>query len=195
MAQSSEDRRFVSRAGLKLDHALASLAIDVAGWVCADFGANAGGFTDCLLQRSASKVYAIDTGYGALDWKLRKDTRVVVMERTNAMHVTLPEPVDLVVIDVAWTRQTHILPAARRVLKPTGHVVTLLKPHYEAEASQLVKGILRDDCYEPVVDRVIEQITHMGFELRSRVESPIVGTGGNRELLAWLGLPPADATR
>lgn len=195
MAQSSEDRRFVSRAGLKLDHALASLAIDVAGWVCADFGANAGGFTDCLLQRGASKVYAIDTGYGALDWKLRKDARVVVMERTNAMHVTLPEPVDLVVIDVAWTRQTHILPAARRVLKPTGAVVTLIKPHYEAEALQLVKGILRDDCYEPVVDRVIEQITQMGFNLRGRVESPIVGTGGNRELLAWLGLPPADATR
>lgn len=195
MAQRAEDRRFVSRAGLKLDHAIASFSIDVAGWVCADFGCNAGGFTDCLLQRGASRVYAIDTGYGVLDWKLRKDSRVVVMERTNAMHVTLPEPVDLVVIDVAWTRQSNILPAARRVLKPGGCVVTLVKPHYEADASQLVKGVLRDDSFGPVVDRTCEQITQMGFSLLGRVESPIVGAAGNRELLAWLGLPPADAPR
>jgi 23S rRNA (cytidine1920-2'-O)/16S rRNA (cytidine1409-2'-O)-methyltransferase len=101
---------FVSRAGLKLDHALTAFAVDVTGLVCADLGCNAGGFTDCLLQRGAAKVYAVDTGYGALDWKLRKDPRVVVMERTNAMHVTLPEPVGFVCIDVAWTRQRRILP-------------------------------------------------------------------------------------
>src|SRR4051812_44384353 len=120
---------FVSRAGLKLDHALAHFGIDVAGLVCADLGCNAGGFTDCLLQRGAAKVYAVDTGYGMLDYKLRKDPRVVVMERTNAMHAELPETVDLVVIDVAWTKQRHILPAARRMVKPQGAVVTLVKPH------------------------------------------------------------------
>jgi 23S rRNA (cytidine1920-2'-O)/16S rRNA (cytidine1409-2'-O)-methyltransferase len=195
VARAEDQRRFVSRAGIKLDHALASFGIDATGWVCADFGANAGGFTDCLLQRGVSRVYAIDTGYGALDWKLRKDARVVVMERTNAMHASLPEPVDLVVIDVAWTKQTHILPAARRVLKPTGQVVTLIKPHYEAEASQRVKGILRDDCLDSVVTRVAGQIASMGLEVKGIVQSPIVGTGGNRELLAWLGLPPAEATR
>src|SRR5881409_1013295 len=106
---------FVSRAGQKLDHALSHFAIDVAGLFCADLGCNAGGFTDCLLQRGAAKVYAIDTGYGALEWKLRRDGRVVVMERTNAIHATLPEPVQIVTIDVAWTRQRIILPAARRM--------------------------------------------------------------------------------
>src|SRR5882724_12381661 len=101
-------RRFVSRAGEKLDHALGTFGLDVTGFTCADFGANAGGFTDCMLQRGAGKVYAVDTGYGALEWKLRKDARVVVMERTNAMHVDLPEKVDLVAVDVAWTKQRFI---------------------------------------------------------------------------------------
>ena len=120
---------FVSRAGQKLDHALGAFALDVSGFICADFGSNTGGFVDCLLQRGAAKVYAIDTGYGVLDWKLRKDPRVVVMERTNAMHVELPEPVRLVTIDVAWTKQRIILPAAKRVLDRDGWIVTLLKPH------------------------------------------------------------------
>src|SRR6476620_12477068 len=133
---------FVSRAGQKLDHALGAFAIDVAGRTCADLGSNAGGFVDCLLQRGAAKVYAVDTGYGVLEWKLRKDPRVVVMERTNAMHVTLPEPVSLVTIDVAWTRQRNILPAARRILTAGGTVITLIEPHYEAAAAKLVKGVL-----------------------------------------------------
>src|SRR3954468_23939286 len=116
---------FVSRAGLKLDHALSYFAIDVAGLVCADLGCNAGGFTDCLLRRGACKVFAIDTGYGMLEWKLRKDPRVVVMERTNAMHAQLAEPVRVAVIDVAWTKQRFILPAARKMLADDGFVVTL----------------------------------------------------------------------
>ena len=105
------------RAGQKLEHALVRFAIDVNGLVCADLGCSTGGFTDCLLQRGAAKVFAVDTGYGVLDWKLRKDPRVVVMERTNAMHVQLPEPANLVTIDVAWTRQQHILPAAKAILR------------------------------------------------------------------------------
>src|SRR5918997_6622076 len=133
---------FVSRAGFKLDHALATFRLEVTGLVCADLGCNAGGFTDCLLRRGAARVYAIDTGYGALDWKLRKDPRVVVMERTNAMHATLPEPVSLVTIDVAWTKQKHILPAARRMVAGDGWVVSLIKPHYEADPALLVRGVL-----------------------------------------------------
>jgi 23S rRNA (cytidine1920-2'-O)/16S rRNA (cytidine1409-2'-O)-methyltransferase len=128
---------FASRAGQKLEHALATFAIDVAGKTCADLGSNTGGFTDCMLKRGASKVYAIDTGYGVLDWKLRKDPRVVVMERTNAMHAVLPEPVSIVTIDVAWTKQQHILPAARRMVSDDGDVISLIKPHYEAQPAQL----------------------------------------------------------
>ncbi|MEA2707659.1 MAG: rRNA (cytidine1920-2-O)/16S rRNA (cytidine1409-2-O)-methyltransferase, partial [Phycisphaerales bacterium] len=120
-------RAFVSRAGQKLDRALAHFQLDVTGRTCADLGSNTGGFVDVLLQRGAAKVYAIDTGYGALDWKLRKDPRVVVMERTNAMHVTLPEKVDVVTIDVAWTKQKHILPPARALLAEGGFCVTLIK--------------------------------------------------------------------
>src|ERR687893_231057 len=101
---------FASRAGLKLEHALTAFSIDVRGSVCADLGSNVGGFVDCLLKRGASRVYALEKGYGVLEWRLRKDPRVVVMERTNAMHASLPEPVSMVSIDVAWTKQQHILP-------------------------------------------------------------------------------------
>src|SRR3954463_630831 len=114
---------FVSRAGQKLDHALAHFNLDVSGKTCADLGSNTGGFVDVLLQRGAAKVYAIDTGYGVLAWKLRKDPRVIVMERTNAMHVDLPEPITVVTIDVAWTKQRHILPAARKMIRADGHCV------------------------------------------------------------------------
>ena len=177
---------FVSRAGQKLEHALASFGIDVRGLVCADLGSNAGGFVDCLLQRGAAKVYAIDTGYGALEWKLRKDPRVVVMERTNAMHATLPELVDFVSIDVAWTKQRHILPAARRMLNDGGQVVTLIKPHYEAEAGVLRGGVLPPDHLNEVVKGVKGGIEAAGFELLGTVESPIKGSKGNVEVLGWL---------
>jgi 23S rRNA (cytidine1920-2'-O)/16S rRNA (cytidine1409-2'-O)-methyltransferase len=177
---------FVSRAGQKLEHALAAFALDVGGIVCADFGSNTGGFVDCLLQRGAAKVYAIDTGYGALEWKLRKDPRVVVMERTNAMHVALPEPVALLTIDVAWTRQRHILPAARKALAPGGRVVTLIKPHYEADASLLRKGVLPPQSLPDVLDQVKADIAEAGFNLTSLTESPIKGAKGNTELLALL---------
>ena len=177
---------FVSRAGQKLDHALTTFAIDVANLICADFGSNTGGFTDCLLQRGAPKVYAVDTGYGVLDWKLRNDPRVVVMERTNAMHATLPEPVSLITIDVAWTRQRHILPAARRALADGGQVITLIKPHYESPPPLLRKGILPDDQLATVLDTVKQDFHTAGFTLTGLTESPIKGAKGNTELLAWL---------
>lgn len=177
---------FVSRAGQKLDHALAAFGLDVAACVGADLGSNTGGFVDCLLQRGAAKVYAVDTGYGVLDWKLRKDSRVVVMERTNAMHVVLPEPVDVVTIDVAWTRQRHILPAARRLLSDDGFCVTLIKPHYEANPSELVKGILPEQSVDAVVEAVRADVAAAGFDWIRTVRSPIRGAKGNVEVLAEL---------
>jgi 23S rRNA (cytidine1920-2'-O)/16S rRNA (cytidine1409-2'-O)-methyltransferase len=177
---------FVSRAGQKLEHALATFALDVSGRICADLGSNTGGFVDCLLKRGAAKVYAIDTGYGALDWKLRKDPRVIVMERTNAMHVTLPEKVAVVTIDVAWTKQRHILPPARRMLGDDGFCVTLIKPHYETEPAQLRKGILPAELVPQVVESVGRDIRVAGFELIRTIDSPIKGAKGNAEALAWL---------
>ena len=177
---------FVSRAGQKLHHALVTFGISPAGLVCADLGANAGGFTDCLLQMGAKKVYAIDTGYGALEYKLRKDERVVVMERTNAMHATLPEAVDLVTIDVAWTRQKHILPAALRMLAAGGQAITLIKPHYEAEAKLLRKGVLPEEQVEKVIEDVKADIDVAGLELIGVTASPIKGAKGNVEFLAHL---------
>lgn len=177
---------FVSRAGLKLDHALSAFAIDAAALTCADLGSNTGGFVDCLLQRGAARVYAIDTGYGSLDWKLRKDARVIVMERTNAMHAQLPEKAALITIDVAWTKQRHILPSARRMAAGGAAVVTLIKPHYEAEASQLRKGVLPEEAVDEIVDAVKSDIAAAGFELVASTRSPIRGSKGNIEVLAHL---------
>lgn len=185
-------KSFVSRAGLKLDHALDAFALDVAGYVCADLGCNAGGFTDCLLQRGAAKVFAVDTGYGMLDYKLRKDPRVVVMERTNAMHVNLPEPIDLVVIDVAWTKQKHILTSAKRMLRPVtesspgGRIVTLIKPHYEADPKLLIQGVLPEDQLDSVVAGVEADFAALGLNRLALTRSPIKGGNGNVEMLALL---------
>ena len=177
---------FVSRAGQKLHHALTKFGISPEGKACADLGSNTGGFTDCLLQLGAKKVFAIDTGYGVLDYKLRKDPRVVVMERTNAMHVRLPELVDLVTIDVAWTKQKHILPPARSMLKPDGQIVTLIKPHYEADAKLLRNGLLPPDQFDAVIAHVMTDIAAAGFEPIALTQSPIKGAKGNVELLAHL---------
>jgi 23S rRNA (cytidine1920-2'-O)/16S rRNA (cytidine1409-2'-O)-methyltransferase len=178
--------KFVSRAGQKLEHALTAFELTVAGKICADLGCSTGGFTDCLLQHGAAKVYAVDTGYGVLDWKLRKDPRVVVMERTNAMHVQLPEKVDLVTIDVAWTRQRNILPAARRLLQDEGLIVSLIKPHYEAEAALLRGGILPGGEIPAVVQAVETEAAELGLSVVNRVDSPIKGAKGNSEVLVLL---------
>jgi 23S rRNA (cytidine1920-2'-O)/16S rRNA (cytidine1409-2'-O)-methyltransferase len=177
---------FVSRAGLKLDHALNVFAIDVRDKTCADLGSNTGGFVDCLLQRGATKVYAIDTGYGALEWKLRKDPRVVVMERTNAIHVALPEQVQIVTIDVAWTRQRIILPAAARLLAGDGQVISLIKPHYEASPAMLRKGVLLGERVDEVLESVKSEVVASGFEIAGWDTSPIKGAKGNAEFLAHL---------
>ncbi|MFC1756963.1 SAM-dependent methyltransferase [Patescibacteria group bacterium] len=128
---------YASRAGEKLEHALKNFNINVSGLICADFGSSHGGFVDCLLQSGAKKIYAIETGYGILDWNLRNNKRVSVMERKNAMHVELPEKVDFISIDTRWTKLDKVIPNAVKNFKEEGHIVALVKPHYEAEPKML----------------------------------------------------------
>ncbi|MEK9158015.1 MAG: SAM-dependent methyltransferase [Patescibacteria group bacterium] len=178
---------YASRAGEKLEHALKEFNINVTGLACADFGSSTGGFVDCLLQSGAQKVYAVETGYGVLDWKLRNDPRVVVMEKKNAMHVELPEKVDFITIDTSWTKLEKVVPNALINLKPEGHIVTLVKPHYEATQHRLVKGKLPDESIPEVLHEVKTKIKQLGLELLGETESPIQGEKGkNREFLFYL---------
>lgn len=175
-----KQHNFVSRAGIKLAHGLDHFQLDVAGLTCADFGCNVGGFTDCLLQRGAAHVYAIDTGYGVLDYRLRIDNRVTVMERTNALHAEPPDArVDLVTIDLAWTPQRYAIPAALGWLKSGGRIVTLIKPHYELTEDQkqslLVNGLLQPDDARAVLDRVLQAMPDLGVKVVDHVQSPITG--------------------
>lgn len=190
---SQEPSNFASRAGLKLDAALEAFAIRPEGWTCADFGCNVGGFTDCLLQRGANKVYAIDTGYGALAWKLRKDSRVVVMERTNALHCEVAEPVDLVVIDVAWTPQRLSIPAAMKWLEPGGCIVSLLKPIFELAKMSNARqprgkklAAMSDEQSHQIVQQVCNDLAESGFHVSAIMPSVIKGKGGNTEYLLLL---------
>lgn len=173
---------YVSRAGEKLQFALKEFGFDVSGLIVADFGSSTGGFVDCLLQNGAKKVYSVDTAYGELAWKLRNDPRVVVMERTNAMHVVLSEKCDLITIDTSWTKQKNILPNAFENLKPNGRIISLIKPHYEAG-----KGHLKVEQVEQVLQVVQEEIRRVGGEIEKIIESPILGgKGKNREYLALI---------
>jgi 23S rRNA (cytidine1920-2'-O)/16S rRNA (cytidine1409-2'-O)-methyltransferase len=175
---------FVSRAGEKLAKALEIFAVEVKDLVCVDLGASTGGFTDCLLQAGAQRVYSVEKGYGTVDWKLRNDPRVVVMERTNALEVILPEPIDLAVIDCGWTRQSLILPKALSLLKEKGTVISLLKPHYEAMRQELKKGKVPEEFLQPIVDRVLGELKEKGIIIEKIIESPIVGEKGkNKEYL------------
>ena len=179
-------RSFVSRAGYKLEAAIVTFGLDVSGQTAADLGCNVGGFVDCLLQHNAAKVYAVDTGYGTLAWTLRKDPRVVVKERNNALHVALPELVDVVTIDVGWTRQEKILPPAAKLLKPGGLLLSLIKPHYEAPVAPQQHGVLEEAQAIGVLDKVLANIAALGFNIRGVVKSPIEGQKGNIEFSAWL---------
>lgn len=180
---------YVTRAGLKLAAALAAFQLDMRTWCCVDFGSHAGGFVDCLLQHGAARVYAVEPGYGVLDYRLRTDPRVAVHERTNAMRFVPPEPADLVTIDVGWTPQRLILPAARRCLKPaTGRVLTLIKPQYEAPPAELRDGVLPTEQHPTVLQQVREDIQRAHWQVLDTVMSPIAGHGGNTEYL-WLLAP------
>jgi len=188
MMSSEHPGEFASRAGEKLAHALRVFDISAAGLICADLGSSTGGFVDCLLRAGATRVYAVERGYGVLAYALRGDARVVVMERTDALSVTLPEPVGLVTIDVGWTRQQRILPAARRLLAEDGRIVTLVKPHYEAEPAALHGGVLPDELAESVLHPIRERLPALGLQLVAEIESPIRGHGGNHEFL-WQLMP------
>lgn len=179
---------YVSRGGVKLAAALDAFALDPAGLICADLGCSVGGFTDCLLQRGGSKVYAVDTAYGQLAWKLRQDGRVVVHERSNALHLTPPEPVQLVVIDLGWTRQERAVPVAMRWLGESaasqeGRIITLIKPHYEADS----RHVLDEAEADAVTARVLAEMPGLGVRVLGSIRSPIRGgKGGNIEYLAML---------
>src|SRR3989344_3564370 len=165
---------YVSRAGEKLEYALTHFAINVHGFVCADFGSSTGGFVDCLLQAGAEKVYAVETGYGVLDWKLRNDKRVVVLERKNAMHIDLPEKVHLITIDTSWTKIEKVLPNALKNLKDEGRIIALVKPHYEAEPNMLRGGRVADDFIAEILERVRGDIEKEGAEILGEIESPLL---------------------
>lgn len=188
--------RFVSRGGEKLDHALESFGIDVAGLVVADLGASTGGFTDCLLQRGAARVYAVDVGHGQLDLRVRDDQRVIVMEKTNARYIeSLPEQVDLVVIDVSFISLALMFPVVARILKPGGACVPLIKPQFEAGRDEIGKGgVVRDPrIHRAVLERTSELAKANGLGVLGLVASPLQGPAGNIEFLAHLTLgAPSD---
>jgi len=182
--------RYVGRGGLKLEGALAHFGLDVAGLVCADFGSSTGGFTDCLLQDGAARVFAIDVGTGQLDWKLRNDPRVTVLEGVNARYLELKdlgETVDLAVCDVSFISATLILPAMLRVLKPgSGRLIVLVKPQFEVGKGMVGKGgIVRETAlHEESCEKVRKFIEDAGFRT-DIMESPITGAEGNREFLLY----------
>lgn len=188
---------YVSRGGKKLAAAFEAFAIDVRGKVCVDVGASTGGFTDCLLQNGASKVYAIDVGYGVLHWKLRKDARVVVMERTNARYVdALPEPVELVTIDASFISLNLILPAVMGWLEGAhGQVIALIKPQFEAgrKAAAVHAGVIKDrSVHAQVLDATLSDAVALGFYPTGLIPSPIRGPKGNIEFLVDLRLTAPD---
>ncbi len=190
--------RFVSRGGEKLAPALQAFGLsDLGGRTCADVGASTGGFTDCLLQHGAAKVYAIDVGYGILHWKLRSDPRVVVMERTNARHVAkLPEPVELVTIDASFISLRVLLPVIRGWLGETGgEAVALIKPQFEAPRAEADRGegvILDPQVHRAVLAEVLGFAQGCGWGAAGLVRSPIKGPKGNVEFLAHLAYPAGD---
>lgn len=179
-----ENRQFVSRGGLKLQAALDQFKIDVKDKAILDVGSSTGGFVDCLLQNGASKVYALDTAYGELAWKLRNDPQVVVMERVNILHLEeLPDQVDLVTIDAGWTKLELVLPVVKKFLKEDGIIIALLKPHYQSEKGELVKGVVPVEKVEQIKERVLKKIQDLGFKVGGVIDSPILGGGGNKEFL------------
>ena len=183
--------RYVSRGGLKLEKAMATFPITLEGKICADIGASTGGFTDCMLQNGAAKVYAVDVGYGQLDWKLRSDPRVVCLERTNARYLTrevIPEALDFASIDVSFISLKLILPPLCGLLRQGGHVACLVKPQFEAGKEKVgKKGVVRDPAVHlEVLEHFLEHAKESGFTVLGLTYSPIRGPEGNIEYLGYL---------
>ena len=182
---------FVGRGGLKLDYALDKFQLDVSSKVAADVGASTGGFTDCLLKRGADRVYAIDVGYGQLDYRLRQDRRVVVMERVNARYpIFLPEKVDLATMDLSFISVEKVIPSVAQLLKDSGYLLVLIKPQFEARRSEVGKGgvIKQPQVHTRVLGRFIAWMIDHGFRLGGLVASPILGASGNKEFFVLLRL-------
>ena len=189
---------YVSRGGLKLEKALRDFGVDPTGFVCSDSGCSTGGFTDCLLQQGASKVFAIDVGYGELNWKIRNDPRVVVMERTNIRYVTpedIGEPLDLSVIDVSFISLRIVLPAIKNLLKEgKGQVLCLIKPQFEAGRENVGKnGVIREPAvHQEVLDNFVSLAKELGFTILGLTFSPVKGPAGNIEFLGHLTLADCE---
>ena len=189
---------YVSRGGLKLEKALRDFGVDPTGFVCSDSGCSTGGFTDCLLQQGASKVFAIDVGYGELNWKIRNDPRVVVMERTNIRYVTpedIGEPLDLSVIDVSFISLRIVLPAIKNLLKEgQGQVLCLIKPQFEAGRENVGKnGVIREpSVHKEVLDNIVALAKDLGFKILGLTFSPVKGPAGNIEFLGHLTLADVE---
>ena len=186
------DMPYVSRGGLKLAHAITEIGLDVNGFLCLDVGASTGGFTDCLLQFGAAHVHAVDVGYGQLDWKLRQDERVTVVERTNIRYVTpevLPASFDLIAIDVSFISLKIVIPAIVPFLKPDGHILALVKPQFEVGRDQVGKGgVVRDaGLHEQVITELGSYFETYPLVSEAVIPSPILGPKGNREFLMYLG--------
>jgi 23S rRNA (cytidine1920-2'-O)/16S rRNA (cytidine1409-2'-O)-methyltransferase len=182
--------RFVSRGGEKLEAALTAFHLQVEKWICADVGASTGGFTDCLLKNGAARVYAIDVGTGILEWKLRQDRRVVVMEGTNARFIDhLPEPVDLVTVDASFISLKILLPVLKNWFRPLGgEVVALIKPQFEAGRRVVShgKGVVRDpQVHRQVLEEVLSFAQKTGFSIQGIIRSPLLGPKGNIEFLCY----------
>ncbi|MGB6219559.1 TlyA family RNA methyltransferase [Haloferula sp.] len=188
-----EKPKFVGRGGLKMEGALDAFGISPSGLICLDIGASTGGFTDCLLQQGAERVHAVDVGTNQLAWKIRSDSRVKVREKFNARHMVesdLGEKVALIVIDVSFISLTKILPAAFEVLEDGGSIIPLIKPQFELQRDDIGKGgIVRDpELHQRAVEKIRSFVVDdLGREWKGLVDSPITGTDGNREFLAWLG--------
>ena len=188
---------YVSRGGLKLEKALRDFGVKPVDYVCSDSGASTGGFTDCLLQQGAKKVFAIDVGYGQLDWKIRSDPRVVVMERTNIRYVTteeLGEKLDLSVVDVSFISLKIVLPAIKALLGENGQVLCLIKPQFEAGKDKVgKKGVVRDpETHKEVLDHFVELAKELEFSIQGLTFSPVKGPEGNIEFLGHLALNRDD---
>jgi 23S rRNA (cytidine1920-2'-O)/16S rRNA (cytidine1409-2'-O)-methyltransferase len=186
-----EDLSFVSRGGLKLEGALKALNLEVRDLICLDVGASTGGFTDCLLQHGAARVYAVDVGYGQLAWKLRQDERVVVIERTNIRHMRpdlMTEPADLVTIDTSFISLKIVVPAVIKFVKPSGRILALIKPQFEAGKGKVGKGgvVKNADVHRRIIADLNEFFEQQGLVCGPVVPSPVLGPKGNQEFIVLL---------
>ncbi len=194
MSHADESSPYVSRGGLKLAAALAAFGVAPRGWVCADLGSHVGGFVDCLLQHGAARVYAVEPGYGVLDFRLRRETRVISCERQNALRWTAPEPCALITADCGWTPLRLLLPAIGRSLalpaaaRQAGHghdplAIVLIKPQYEEDKAHLVGGRVMPERLDAVLAQCRRDAQEQNWRIEAEIESPILGHGGNREFL------------